>query len=86
MSKIHFEEHMVFSLIKFWEKLVTHHYTMKKQSTISTTWKLFQLIFRMCKSVCIDVPIINNECRTVLVKNLIKENFYEKRKKKQLIF
>ena len=27
-----------------------------------------------------------NECRTVLVKNLIKESFYGKRKKKQLIF
>ena len=27
-----------------------------------------------------------NECRTALIKNLIKENFYRKRKKKQLMF
>ena len=27
-----------------------------------------------------------NECCTALVKNLIKEIFYEKRKKKQLMF
>ena len=27
-----------------------------------------------------------NECRTALVKNLIKESFYGKRKKKQLMF
>ena len=27
-----------------------------------------------------------NECGTALVKNLIKESFYGKRKKKQLIF
>ena len=27
-----------------------------------------------------------NECHTVIVKNLIKENFYRKRKKKQLMF
>ena len=27
-----------------------------------------------------------NECRTTLVKNLIKESFYGKRKKKQLMF
>ena len=49
---------MVLSLTKFWEKLVTHHYTREKTLQTSTTWKLFQLIFRMCKSVCIDCPII----------------------------
>ena len=27
-----------------------------------------------------------NECHTVIVKNLIKESFYRKRKKKQLMF
>ena len=51
---------MVLSLIKFWEKLVTHTIThVKKQSTISTTGKLFQLLFCICKSVCINVSVIN---------------------------
>ena len=51
---------MVLGLIKFWEKLVTHTIThVKKQSMISTTWKLFQLPFRMCKDVCTNVPVIN---------------------------
>ena len=51
---------MVLGHIKFQEKIVTHTITyMKKQSTISTTGKLFQLLFCICKSVCINVSVIN---------------------------
>ena len=40
------------------------------------------------KCVYIYIYIMGNvnECRTALVKNLIKESFYGKRKKKQLMF
>ena len=59
-SKAYFKKHMVLGLIKFWEKLVTHAIThVKKQSMISTTWKLFQLFFSICKGVCINIPVIN---------------------------
>ena len=59
-SKAYFKEHIVLGLIKFWEKLVTRTIThVKKQSTTSTTGKLFQLLFCIGKGVCINFPVIN---------------------------
>ena len=58
-SKAYFKEPMVLGLIKFWEKLVHTITHMKKQSRISTTGKLFQLLFCIGKGVRINVPVIN---------------------------
>ena len=54
--KAYFKEHMVLGLTKFWEKLVTCTITRVKAKY---AWKLFQLLFRMCKGVRVNVLVIN---------------------------